>query len=76
LPYRFCTLTHSAGSFRGVWLILLGQWWAIGYGISVLFAPLILGLIMAVGAIFAWPNRYDRAVGIVSVLLIGDLLSN
>jgi hypothetical protein len=48
-------LNAFGGIVSGIWLVLLGQWWAIGYGISALFAPFFLGLILMVGIVFAAP---------------------
>jgi hypothetical protein len=56
-------LNAFGGIVSGIWLVVLGQWWAIGYGISALFAPYFLGLIMMVGLVFAAPGAALFAKG-------------
>jgi len=40
----------------GIWLIVLGQWWALLIGVAVLFSPFVLGLAMAPGFALAVPT--------------------
>jgi uncharacterized membrane protein YhaH (DUF805 family) len=40
----------------GIWLAILGEWWAIGYGIVALLATPLLGLISAGGLLFGLPG--------------------
>lgn len=56
-------LNAFGGIVSGIWLVVLRQWWAIGYGISALFAPSFLGLIMMVGLVFAVPGAALFAKG-------------
>src|SRR5271170_5916661 len=38
-----------------IWLAVLGQWWAIGYGVLLLFSTLVLGIVMTFGLVFSAP---------------------
>jgi hypothetical protein len=54
IPFMF--LNFFGGIASGIWLAVLGQWWAIGYGIAGLFfSSSLLGLAMMPGLIFAAP---------------------
>lgn len=54
IPLMF--LNMFGGIVSGIWLAVLGQWWAIGYGIAGLFlSTTLLGLAMMPGLIFAAP---------------------
>ena len=49
-------LNFFGGIASGIWLAVLGQWWAIGYGIAGLFfSSSLLGLAMMPGLVFAAP---------------------
>jgi hypothetical protein len=49
-------LNFFGGIASGIWLAVLGQWWAIGYGIAGLFfSSFLLGVAMMPGLIFAAP---------------------
>ncbi|CCD89339.1 membrane protein of unknown function [Bradyrhizobium sp. ORS 285] len=49
-------LNAFGGIVSGIWLAILGQWWAIGYGIAGLFvSTTLLGFAMMPGLIFAAP---------------------
>lgn len=43
------------GIASGVWLAVLEQWWAIGYGAAALISPLFLPLVLAPGVMVAGP---------------------
>lgn len=54
IPLIFLNFFGSIAS--GIWLAVLGQWWAIGYGIAALFfSSFFIGLAMMPGLIFAAP---------------------
>jgi len=49
-------LNFFGGIVSGIWLAVLGQWWAIGYGVVGLFvSSTLIGLAMMPGLIFAAP---------------------
>lgn len=48
-------LSLLGGIVSGIWLAILGQWWAIGYGVAGLFLTFILGLIQMPGLLFGIP---------------------
>lgn len=43
------------GIASGVWLVVLEQWWAIGYGAAAVLAPYILPLFLSPGFLVAGP---------------------
>jgi hypothetical protein len=46
----FMSLNFFGGIVSGIWLAVLGQWWAIGYGIAGLFfSSTLLGFAMMPG---------------------------
>lgn len=50
------TLLNAFGGIAsGIWLAVLGEWWAIGYGLLGLFAPFLLAFVLVPGLIFAAP---------------------
>src|SRR4051812_35285826 len=56
LTIPIMVLNAFGGILSGVWLAILGQWWAIGYGIAGLFiSTTLLGFAMMPGLIFAAP---------------------
>ena len=57
-------LNMFGGIVSGIWLAILGEWGLIGYGILVLLiAGKGLGLVMALGLIFAGPAAVMRGNG-------------
>jgi hypothetical protein len=56
LAIPFVLLNMLGGIVSGIWLAVLGQWWAIGYGIAaIFFSSFAIGLAMMPGLIFAAP---------------------
>ncbi len=54
LPLMLLNFLGGIGS--GIWLALLGQWWAVGYGITAIFlSHFFLSFIMMPGLIFGAP---------------------
>ncbi|MBI5528062.1 MAG: hypothetical protein HY897_17155 [Deltaproteobacteria bacterium] len=51
--YPLVLLEVFGAIVSGIWLAIVGQWWAIGYGLLALFAPFVLGLVMVPGLLFA-----------------------
>lgn len=48
-------LNFFGGIGSGIWLAILGEWWAIGYGLLGLFSHFLLSIVMAPGLFFAVP---------------------
>ena len=48
-------LNALGGVASGIWLVVLGEWWALGYGLIGLVSHFLLGLILAPGLIFLAP---------------------
>ena len=49
-------LNFFGGIVSGIWLAVLGQWWAIGYGVAGLFfSSFLIGIAMMPGLIFSAP---------------------
>ena len=55
LMIPFLILNSLGAIVAGIWLGILGEWWAIGYGIAGLFASMLLGLILMIGMVFTFP---------------------
>ena len=52
----FMLLNFFGGIGSGIWLAILGEWWAIGYGVAGLFfSSMIIGIAMMPGLLFAAP---------------------
>lgn len=48
-------LNFFGGIGSGIWLAILGEWWAIGYGIAGLLSHGLLSIIMVLGLLLAGP---------------------
>jgi hypothetical protein len=48
-------LNAFGGLVSGIWLAILGEWWALGYGLLGLFSPFFLAIILMPGFIFLAP---------------------
>ena len=48
-------LNFFGGISSGIWLAILGEWWAIGYGVAGLLSPFLLAIIMMPGLLLAEP---------------------
>lgn len=48
-------LNTFGGIASGIWLALLGEWWAVGVGLLALFSPPLLGLVLAPGLVLLAP---------------------
>jgi hypothetical protein len=56
LTLPFVILNFLGGIVSGVWLAILGEWWAIGYGVLSLFvSTFILSLVLLPGVAIATP---------------------
>ena len=55
LAFPILILNSFGGIIAGVWLAILGRWWAIGWGFASVFAPTVLGLAMMPGVAFGAP---------------------
>ncbi len=51
-------LNFLGGIISGIWLAMLGQWWAIGYGFLGLFSHIWLGWPILFGIVFGGPAAY------------------
>ena len=58
-------LNLLGGIVSGIWLAILGQWWAIGAGIASLFlSTLLLGIVLMPSALLALPGIYLQEKGV------------
>ena len=78
IPLMF--LNFFGGIASGIWLTILGQWWAIGYGIAGLFSSSsLLSLAMMPGLIFAAPAsmlaQKGKLILAFPLMLLGAVLS-
>ena len=48
-------LNFFGGIGSGIWLAILGEWWAIGYGVAGLLSHGLLSIIMMLGLLLAGP---------------------
>jgi hypothetical protein len=67
-------LNVFGGIVSGVWLAILGQWWAIGIGLAAIFAHMFLSPVMLVGMVFGAPavaliNRGQTVLALPFILL-------
>lgn len=56
-------LNFLGGTASGIWLAVLGEWWAIAYGIAALFSHFLLAFVMMPALIFIGPASFLHAKG-------------
>lgn len=65
------------GIVSGVWLTVLEQWWAIGYGVAAMIAPYALPVLLSPGVLAAGPAirliERGRIVAAVPFVFISQL---
>ena len=70
-------LNLLGGTVSGVWLLILGEWWALAYGLSLLvFSLLGLALAMLPGLLLTLPAAYFHSRGYRFPVYICALLTN
>lgn len=67
-------LNIFGGIVSGIWLAVLGQWWAIGIGLAAIFAHIFISPVMLLGLAFGAPaaaliNRGQYVLALPFVLL-------
>ena len=62
LPFMILNLT--GGIVAGIWLAVLGEWWAIGLGVGLFFVSSFgLALALMPSFVVAWPAAYLYSKG-------------
>lgn len=74
LAIPLMVLNYLGGIGSGIWLGILGEWWAIGYGLAALLAHFVLAFALMPALLFLGPaaalaDRLYFAVSFVFVLL-------
>jgi hypothetical protein len=72
LTVLLMALNVAGGVVAFVWLMIIGQWWAIGYGFFAFFAPFALITLAIPGAYLLTPalTLMDRGQGAIAFLLL------
>lgn len=66
----FLVLNALGGIVSGVWLAILGHWWAIGVGLLGLLSPFFLSLVLMPGMLLGVPAMLFQQKGRVSIAVV------